>query len=122
VPIPWSGDEPPFGFGPGEGQPWIPQPDDWKTLSVEAQQDDPTSTLSFYREALDHRRRHATPAGPVVEILDESGDVLTLRRGQLTVVLNCGGGPVELPAGQVVLSSSPLVDGLLPPDTAAWLV
>ena len=27
VPIPWGGAEPPFGFGPGEGQPWIPQPD-----------------------------------------------------------------------------------------------
>src|SRR3954453_16320565 len=25
VPIPWSGDAPPYGFGPGTGQPWLPQ-------------------------------------------------------------------------------------------------
>ena len=70
VPIPWSGDEPPFGFGPGDGQPWIPQPDDWATLTVEAQQADPDSTLSFYRAALAARRTYATPAGEIVELLD----------------------------------------------------
>ena len=31
---PWSGDAPPFGFGPG-GQPWLPQPADWAALTVE---------------------------------------------------------------------------------------
>jgi alpha-glucosidase len=122
VPVPWSGAEPPFGFGPGEGQPWIPQPEAWKTLTVEVQQDDPASTLTFYRAALEHRRQHATPAGQVVEILDQSEDVLAFRRGPLTVVLNCGAEPAELPSGEVLLSSSgPLADGLLPPDTAAWL-
>ena len=121
VPLPWSGAEPPFGFGPGEGQPWIPQPDSWKSLTVEAQQDDPGSTLSFYRAALGHRRRHATPAGEVVELVDGGEDVLAFRRGPLTVVLNCGEKPVELPAGEVLLGSGPLDQGLLPPDTAAWL-
>ena len=33
--------QPPYGFGPGTGQPWIPQPDDWAALTVEAQQADP---------------------------------------------------------------------------------
>ena len=27
VPIPWSGDAAPYGFGPGAEQPWLPQPD-----------------------------------------------------------------------------------------------
>jgi alpha-glucosidase len=121
VPIPWSGDQPPFGFGPGDGQPWIPQPDSWKSLTVEAQQDDPDSTLSFYRAALRHRRSHATPAGQVVEIQDTAADVLIFRRGALTVVLNCGETPVELPAGELLHSSGPVDDGRLPPDTAAWL-
>jgi alpha-glucosidase len=121
VPVPWSGAEPPFGFGPGEGQPWIPQPESWKTLTVEAQQDDPASTLTFYRAALEHRRQDATPAGQVVEILDQSQDVLAFRRGPLTVVLNCGAEPAELPSGEVLLSSGPLAEGLLPPDTAAWI-
>jgi alpha-glucosidase len=121
VPIPWSGAEPPFGFGPGEGQPWIPQPESWEKLTVEAQQDDPASTLSFYRAALDHRRRHATPAGQVVEMLEMGDDVLAFRRGELTVLLNCGEQPVELPAGEVLHGSGPLDGALLPPDTAAWL-
>jgi alpha-glucosidase len=38
------------------------------------------------------------------------------------MVCNCGSRPVRLPAGEVVLSSGPLDDGLLPPNTAAWLV
>ncbi|MGH3335473.1 MAG: DUF3459 domain-containing protein [Nocardioides sp.] len=37
------------------------------------------------------------------------------------MVLNCGETPVELPAGEVLHSSGALANGLLPPDTAAWL-
>ena len=48
--------------------------------------------------------------------------VLELHRGPLTVVCNCGSRPVRLPAGEVVLASGPLDGGLLPPNTAAWLV
>ena len=29
VPMPWSGTEAPFGFGPGAAQPWLPQPTSW---------------------------------------------------------------------------------------------
>ena len=56
-----------------------------------------------------------------MEIFDQSQDVLAFRRGPLTVVLNCGTEPAELPPGEVLLSSGALADGLLPPDTAAWL-
>ena len=120
VPIPWSGTEAPYGFGPGTGQPWIPQPAGWAALTVEAQTGDPSSTLEFYREALRVRREFAWTAGDDVEILDAGADVLAFRRGPLTVVLNCGTAPVELPEGELLLSSAP-VDGKLPADTAAWL-
>ncbi len=120
VPIPWSGSEAPYGFGPGSGQPWIPQPADWAALTVEAQTGDPASTLEFYREALRVRREFAWTAGEEVEIVDTSDDVLTFRRGPITVVLNCGAAPVELPEGEVLLSSGP-VDGKLPADTAVWI-
>ena len=39
VPIPWSGEAPPYGFGAGGS--WLPQPDGWAELSVEAQTGDP---------------------------------------------------------------------------------
>jgi alpha-glucosidase len=121
VPIPWSGDAPPFGFGPGTEQPWIPQPKDWAELSVEEQDADPTSTLAFYRTALAARRSFATTAGDRVDGLEVDGDVLTFRRGPVTVVLNTGTTAVELPAGDVLASSGPLVGDRLPADTAVWL-
>ena len=120
VPIPWSGAAAPYGFGPGEGQPWIPQPDDWATLTVEAETGDPDSTLEFYRAALAVRRTFATSAGEDIELLDLGADVVAFRRGPVTAVLNCGSGPVALPEGEVVLASGP-VGPDLPPDTAVWL-
>ena len=58
---PWAGDRPPYAFGPGHAQPWIPQPLDWEALTVEAQEkaEDGDSTLAFYRRAL--AARASTP-------------------------------------------------------------
>lgn len=120
VPIPWGGTQAPYAFGPGTAQPWIPQPADWAGLTVEAQAADPTSTLAFYRDALRVRADFAWTAGDKVELLDLGTDVLAFRRGPLTVALNCGTAPIELPEGEVLMTSGP-VDGTLPPDTAAWL-
>jgi alpha-glucosidase len=122
VPIPWAGERPPYAFGPGGDQPWIPQPLDWAHLTVEAQEKDDQSTLAFYRRALQARREHALGHGDEVELLTTDGDVLALRRGDLTVVLNAGTEAVELPDGEVLIASGDLDDdGLLPPDTAAWV-
>jgi alpha-glucosidase len=120
VPLPWSGTRAPYGFGPADSQPWIPQPDDWAGLTAEAQERDPGSTLSFYRRALAARREVAWTAGESVELLDRGADVLAFRRGPLTVVLNCGATPVPLPEGEVVLASGSVEDGKLPADTAVW--
>jgi alpha-glucosidase len=121
VPIPWAGARPPFGFGPGDSQPWIPQPLDWAARTVETQEQDEGSTLAFYRRALAARREHALGSGDTVEMLTAEGDVLALRRGALTVVLNTGPAAVQLPDGEVVIASGDVTDGLLPPDTAVWL-
>ena len=125
VPIPWAGDHPPYAFGPGAGQPWIPQPPHWEGLSVEAQEkaerEGRESTLGFYRRALAARREHALGSGDTVDVLTADRDVLMLSRGTLTVVLNAGPEAVELPAGEVVIASGEVTDGLLPPDTAVWL-
>jgi alpha-glucosidase len=121
VPLPWSGSEPPYGFGPGQSQPWLPQPAEWASLTVAAQEADPGSTLLFYRRALEARRALAVGSGDTVEMLDLDDDILGFRRGGLTVVLNCGTVETRLPAGDVVLASGPLLGSLLPPDTAVWL-
>ncbi len=119
VPLPWSGAAPPYGFGPGSGQPWIPQPGDWVQHTVEAQSQDPDSTLAFYRRALQARRVHARDEVEELEVRVE-GDVLHLRRGSLAVAINCGNDEVALPDGELLLASGPLTEAL-PPDTAVWL-
>ena len=122
MPLPWSGDAAPFGFGPGDEQPWIPQPDDWAALSVEAQTGDPTSTLEFYRDgARRATRRWWSRPGTTWATSAAAADVLSFARGPVTALVNCGTSPAPLPAGAVLVASGPLEDGLLPPDTAAWV-
>jgi alpha-glucosidase len=121
VPLPWSGSEPPFGFGPAGSAPWIPQPPDWSSLTVEAQSGVPGSTLEFYRSALAARRRLATPEGEEIRLAHRDDDVFGFERGSLRVLVNCGEVPVPLPRGQVLLASGPVSDDLLPPDTAVWM-
>jgi len=56
VPLPWSGEQPPFGFTADGARPWLPQPEGWKTLTAEAQRSDPGSMLALYKSALALRR------------------------------------------------------------------
>ncbi|WP_205820232.1 MULTISPECIES: glycoside hydrolase family 13 protein [unclassified Microbacterium] len=119
VPLPWAGAATPYGFG---GTPWLPQPDDWATLTVEAQDADPSSTLNLYRAAIALRKRTADFAGSDLEWLELGADVLAFRRGDGTVsITNLGAVPVPLPAHHEVLLSSAPLDGVLPPDSTAWL-
>jgi alpha-glucosidase len=127
VPLPWRGSRAPYGFAsdPISAEPWLPQPADWAALTVEAQQSDPSSMLWLYRQAL--RIRHAEPAlgdGPL-EWLDSDPSVLTFSRGHrsgFVNVSNLSAASIELPPhSAIILSSSPLDGGKLPPDSTAWL-
>jgi alpha-glucosidase len=101
VPIPWSGDTPSFGFGPGP-ESWLPQPAEWQELSVAAEEGAAGSTLEFYREALRIRRaENALGEGPFAW-LDGPENVLAMVRdpaeGDAVIsVLNLGEMSVLLP-------------------------
>jgi len=125
VPLPWSGVEPPFGFSPPGAEPWLPQPKEWRELTVEAQSGavppgGPGSMLELYRRALHVRRAEFVPAAELTWLPAPDG-VLAFGRGGVACVANLSAGPVELPRGEVLLASGSLAGGLLPPDTAAWL-
>lgn len=122
VPLPWSGDAPPFGFSPGDRQPWLPQPVQWAELTVAAQTGRPGSTLEFYRAALAARRRYARGAGGEVRFLDAPEGVIAFRRGRLSVFLNCGTAPTPLPDGDVVICSGERPVSDLAPDDAVWML
>ncbi len=117
VPIPWTSEGPGFGFTAGE--PWLPMPEWFSDVSVEAEVDDPDSTLSLYRKALAARPDLTT--NEELEWLDSPESVLFFRRGDgIGCAVNLGTEPFAL-AGDVILASNELTDNVLPPDTAAWI-
>ena len=128
VPLPWTGQEPPFGFSPPDAtaQPWLPQPKEWRDLTVETETGDPDSMLELYRRALRIRRAEpalgAASAAPGMTWLPAPAGVLSFDRGGVACVANLSASPVKLPRhAAILLASGPLPGGLLPPDTAAWL-
>lgn len=124
VPLPWSGSTPPYGFGTADAaDTWLPQPGDWAPLTVAAQEADPASMLRLYRAAIALRHSRPDLRGERLEWLDLGPDVIAFRRGDATLsVSNLGPRPVALPPhAAVLLSSIPLDDGKLPPDSTAWL-
>jgi alpha-glucosidase len=121
VPLPWQGDVPPFGFS-DNADTWLPLPPEWVTLTVEKQLRDPDSTLSFFRRAIEMRSKRTEFGGTNLEWLDSPADGLVFRVSSgLVCALNAGRRAMALPDGDVVFASGPLVDGELPPNTAAWL-
>ncbi|MEU4954531.1 glycoside hydrolase family 13 protein [Streptomyces lavendulae] len=126
IPLPWSGPQPPYDFGPGGS--WLPQPADWAELSVAAQTGDPHSTLELYRAALELRRAlpglGSPDAGPLTWLPSPEGVLLFTRPG-FACTLNTRAGSLEIPSpGRPVLSSSPVeTDGrtvVLPTDSCTW--
>jgi alpha-glucosidase len=127
VPMPWTGDTPPFGFSPADAgaPPWLPQPPDWRDYTVTVQQADPESMLQLYRSALRIRRAEPTLGdGPFAWLAAPDG-VLAFARGangEFVCVVNLSGSAVPLPVhGQIVLASGPLEAHGLPSDTAVWM-
>ncbi|WP_308799977.1 glycoside hydrolase family 13 protein [Agromyces silvae] len=130
VPLPWRPDAPGFGFTTGE--PWLPIPASWASLSVSEQRAAPDSTLSLYRTAIQLRKQHldatgaelrwtgidTTPGAP------DAPDVLIFERGtRFRCVLNLSStAAIAIPSDYTpILSSVPLEDGLIAPDTSVWL-
>ena len=128
VPMPWAKDAPSLGFGPGS-TPWLPQPDAYGDFAVDQQDGVEGSTLELYRALLRHRRSHRLGHGGLMWDALTSDTVIAVRNTSgdgvhtLLCVTNLGAEQVELPAGEVLVSSGPLTDGgALPTDTTVWLL
>ncbi|HEX4256126.1 MAG TPA: alpha-amylase family glycosyl hydrolase [Streptosporangiaceae bacterium] len=123
VPLPWSGDQPPFGFQDGESRTWLPQPPGWAGLTVETENADPASMLSLYRHALQVRHAELAFTTDAFTWLAAPPDVLCYRRGaDVTVMINVSGEPAELPPHEAILAAShPIRGDVLPPGTGVWL-
>ncbi|GLZ80320.1 glycosidase [Actinorhabdospora filicis] len=116
VPLPWASTGSSLGFGAGGS--WLPQPPAWAAISAEAQDGVEGSTLELYRAAI--KARHENPAGESIEWLPETdGDVLSFSNGSVRVTANFGSTPVPF-TGDAIVSSAPIVDGMLPANATAW--
>jgi alpha-glucosidase len=125
VPIPWTGDRPPYGFSRnGATAPWLAQPGDWAALTVEAEDGDPSSMLMLYRDGL--RLRRAAPWGEATSIawLESREEAFAFARGErFACLVNFGPDPVPLPHGaEVLIASGKLEGGAVPRDTTVWFL
>ena len=122
VPLPWAGTEPPFGFGVA-GQTWLPMPAELG----DADRRGPAGRPGLHAVAVPPGAAAAARAdrsctASSFDWLQAPDGCLAYRRGpNLVVALNAGEVPVELPPGEVLLSSSPIEGDKLPANTAVWL-
>ena len=121
VPIPWEAQSSSYGFSPSASS-WLPQPTDWAPYARDTQRGDPKSTLELYRRALTVRAQYTLGFGTVEWLTGFGPDVVAFRNGAVTVIANTGEHAVELPIGEVVLSSQGLHEAALGSDCTVWLL
>ena len=125
VPIPWSGSEPPYGFGPGTGQPWLPQPADWSA----ADRRGPGARSGQPPQPLQGRPAHPPRAPGPGRRPPRLGRG---RRPRRPLLHPRPGLPLRgqsrrhphraaAPTSGSCSASEPVPDGQLPTDAAAWL-
>ena len=89
---------------------------------MEAQQDDPESSLSLSREALAQRQKWNIDDGGVTWRPADEGLLHFARANGWECVVNFAESDRTVPPGQVVLSSAAIIDNKIPPNTAVWLI
>ncbi len=96
------------------GHPWLPLANDYLTVNVAIEQDDPVSMLSLYRRLIDLRRTAMALMVGSYQAVEAEGNLLVYRRSyqdqQFLIALNLGSEPqpflVETPGrGKVMLST-----------------
>ncbi len=122
IPIPWSGDHPPYGFSADGAHTWLDQPDGWAALTVAAESEDPASMLSLYRAGLRLRKTAPWGAGEFTWI-PSGDDVVAFARGRFACLVNFGSEPVALPPdAEILIASNDLEGGAVSHDTTVWLL
>ena len=119
VPIPWEADAPAYGFS-ATGDSWLPQPPRVGGASARR---------TAGRAGLDARALPPSAAAAAehglgtgsLEWLDVGPTALAFRNGAVTVVANLGHDAVDVPRGEILLTSSPLDAASLVADEVVWV-
>jgi alpha-glucosidase len=110
VPLPWSGENPPFGFT--TGKPWLPLNQSWSALTIEKESTNPDSVLNLYRKALSLRAQFLAGSGEIQWLESplhgtKSSELLGFKRGAISVFMNLSHNDLVFDfSGQVLLSST----------------
>jgi alpha-glucosidase len=125
IPLPWSIAAPHCGFS--TARPWLPIPESWSELSVEAQEANSDSSLNLFRRALAARHQLVTATDSMAWVETEQDHLLAFRRGIYLVLLNTSSTVQEFTAdGSLLLSSDPTTSTdsktiRLAPLSACWI-
>jgi alpha-glucosidase len=128
VPLPWSSDEPNFGFT--SGKPWLPQMASYSDYAIDKEVADSHSSLAFYKKTLEIRKNHPALGGegsvrflaskwgvvafsrvPGFVVVANTNDDRVVMEVEATSVLHQSGAGVGLAAGVLTL----------PAHTTVWL-
>ena len=122
VPLPWTKEGTNFGFGSGKPA-HLPQPEWMGQYSVEALDKSEQSTLNLYRKALNLRRKLQGPEElEWVSSSNDNNELLHFKRpGGWEVLMNFGEKAVEVPKGELLVSSEEIKDGKVPQDVTVWV-
>ena len=110
VPLPWSGEIPPFGFT--TGKPWLPLNQSWSAITIEKGSTNPDSVLNLYRKALSLRAQFLAGSGEIQWLESplhgtKSSELLGFKRGAISVFMNLSHNDLVFDfSGQVLLSST----------------
>lgn len=122
VPLPWAKSGESFGFGPAGAH--LPQPEWFAQSSVEAEENDPSSTLNLYRAALAKRRE--LQSGESLEWIEtDSESVLAFRRPNGWICVSNFGQddaalPVVVQGAEFVLGSAEFAGDKVPGSATLW--
>lgn len=117
VPLPWDESQPAYGFS--SVLPHLPQPDWFAGQSVASQENNADSVLNLYRRAI-KLRRELEGAEELSWLSSDSKSFSFERPGGWVCVTNFSESVIELPAGEVLLSSK-RITGEIPPNCTVWL-
>ncbi len=112
TPMQWN-PGPNAGFAPDGASPWLPIPDDYKSVNVDTELAESGSMLNMYRQLLDIRREsEALRLGSIIVHSSSSDDALVYGRESddqmLTVALNFSDERMIVPTrpGRIIFSTS----------------
>ena len=121
VPIPWEAKAPAFGFSK-TGESWLPQPPQYREYARDLQEGVPGSTLELYKSLLHLRKQFDLGLGSLEWVEKYCGEnSLGYVNNGILVIANFDGKPIDLPAGEVLVTSQVGLTDQLEHDQVAWI-